>query len=599
MENEVRSRLEEISIINIRKIIRLHNLQSHIEMTQLKPGLIKSIIDHFNPKIKGNNLELNTTTNIPLDAPLTRGAKKAKRDKGEPISRASSQSQSKAGTPTIEDRRNDKVIPISVSRANSLSKSEVVVTPDIDKKAVAKATKATKDAKEIVDEAKKKTEKADNKIMEDAEKEKKKADDKIMEEAVKKAKKSDKAIMEEAEKKAKSKNVDKETMIDARKKAGTWVWTQEELELRDKEEYPIYPIEFEIAKLFKLYRSGKDIKGKVMSEDKRERLFDYIGELEQVGTESDGEERIELSDDDMSDIYSSDEEEEEEELYKELVVTEFVWNNMRYLGDERSGDVYDVVTEKFMPGYKWNFDTKTMTVDPYKITSILPQKSASDFKADSKTPRVEESPLSKQEKEERAKGNFRIEEYNHRGLLYLVDPETGDVYNYIKPHDKLYGYKYNREYKDMKEPKNKLYLQKRKDVVSASEQQRRHSDAPYTPLTVYLSRNREDSTQGKAYLKREKELADLRSATKNAREALTPEEEAKRKEALVAPFKKWHIEKAAKKKVILDAREAKKKAEKEAKEKVILDAKEAKKAAKEAKEMKEGVKRANVAMSRK
>jgi len=172
MENEVRKRLEEFSVINIRKIIRLHNLQSHIVMTQLKPGLIDSIVRHFNPEIKNNSIELKTMSNIPLSAPLTRGAKKVRREKG---------AEEESGTPQMEKKTINKIIKTGKDKATlrkekekiKMDKEKMKMDIEKDKAKIKMDKKAIRDKKEMDKKKEKEVERAkDTRTAEEKKKDK-------------------------------------------------------------------------------------------------------------------------------------------------------------------------------------------------------------------------------------------------------------------------------------------------------------------------------------------------------------------------------------------------------------------------------------------
>ena len=66
-ENEMRERLREFPIAEIKKIIRKHNLHSHIKLGQKKEALIENIIMHYKSTGDGSVLQMKHQDEIKLD----------------------------------------------------------------------------------------------------------------------------------------------------------------------------------------------------------------------------------------------------------------------------------------------------------------------------------------------------------------------------------------------------------------------------------------------------------------------------------------------------------------------------------------------------
>ena len=66
-ENEMRERLREFPIAEIKKIIRKHNLHSHIKLGQKKEALIENIIMHYKSAGDGSVLQMKHQNEIKLD----------------------------------------------------------------------------------------------------------------------------------------------------------------------------------------------------------------------------------------------------------------------------------------------------------------------------------------------------------------------------------------------------------------------------------------------------------------------------------------------------------------------------------------------------
>ena len=66
-ENEMRERLREFSTVEIKKIIRKHNLHAHIKLGQKKEALIEGIIKHYKSTGDGSVLQMKHQDEIKLD----------------------------------------------------------------------------------------------------------------------------------------------------------------------------------------------------------------------------------------------------------------------------------------------------------------------------------------------------------------------------------------------------------------------------------------------------------------------------------------------------------------------------------------------------
>ena len=68
MDEELRKRLNEYSTVEIKKIIRLHNLHSRIKLGQKKDALIEGIIKHYKSTDDASVLQMKHKDEIKLDA---------------------------------------------------------------------------------------------------------------------------------------------------------------------------------------------------------------------------------------------------------------------------------------------------------------------------------------------------------------------------------------------------------------------------------------------------------------------------------------------------------------------------------------------------
>lgn len=66
-DNEMRERLREFSVAEIKKIIRKHNLHAHIKLGQKKEALIENIITHYKSAGDGSVLQMKHQDEIKLD----------------------------------------------------------------------------------------------------------------------------------------------------------------------------------------------------------------------------------------------------------------------------------------------------------------------------------------------------------------------------------------------------------------------------------------------------------------------------------------------------------------------------------------------------
>ena len=150
-DNEMRERLREFSVAEIKKIIRKHNLHAHIKLGQKKEALIENIIKHYKSAGDGSVLQMKHQDEIKLDeyTPTkdvlsVRKYKKGEADKKE--AEAKKVRDKKEADDKIErDNKSDNLIKALNKIKSSKSATDKVVS---DAKAEIKRLRDTKKGKE-------------------------------------------------------------------------------------------------------------------------------------------------------------------------------------------------------------------------------------------------------------------------------------------------------------------------------------------------------------------------------------------------------------------------------------------------------------------
>jgi len=327
LESEIRDRLNEYSVREIKKMMRVHNLHQYMKLTQKKEGLIDSIVEHM--RLKGRILTPKTTDGIDISH-YTTMKDSPKKPRATPVK--------KKETPVADDKKD---------RTDALIQSLNAI---ITKKSA--TDKAVRDAKEGVMLLKvAKTDKTDRTnalitALKDI-KSKKSATDKVVREA-----KDEIALL-------KDKREDSEDTMDV---------------LEITQDGVLYLVEEETGDVFD-EKTNKIMKNLTWSEDegvhtkpKKEKELilkskKYRGEKYLVdmsnGKVYDEDRKIIknlIYDSIVSEFYELDEDGEVERSSSsgedEIVVKEVVQGGITFLVDKQTGKVYDY-TEGLIPKLRW------------------------------------------------------------------------------------------------------------------------------------------------------------------------------------------------------------------------------------------------------